>query len=72
LGDVNDEIKSEWPFWRAHRAGRITLDDYDTITYPKLAKINAILDMEDAYKLADEGKRAKADTLRKLKEDHSG
>jgi hypothetical protein len=37
-----------------------------------LAKINAILDMEDAYKLADEGKKAKADTLRQLKEDHSG
>jgi hypothetical protein len=56
LGELNDELKSEWAFWRVHRAGKVTLSDYKTITYPELLKLNAIQDMEDATKLADEGK----------------
>jgi len=67
VGVLNDEIKSEWMFWRPYKLGKVTLHDYETITYPELLKINALLDMDEAYKLADEGKRAFAADLERLK-----
>jgi len=61
-------MKIEWPFWRAYKAGKVTLADYNTITFPELLKINSLLDMDEAVKLADEGKKAFKEDERKLRE----